>query len=410
MSTAATLDSILKELYRDEFYHVVTYQNRPALATLPKREDFKGRNMRLPLRYANAMGRSATFSTAQTNITSTKYEDFVLTRVKDYALARIDGEGADAADGGEASFVQGVQAEVDSAMDALADSIESALFGTGTGTIGNIASTATVASKTLLLANISQITNFELGQVIGASSGDGSGARTGTASITGIDRNLGTITTTVSNWSTQITALAVGDYLFVSGDTNLKLSGFPAWLPATAPSATTFFSVDRTADLTRLGGNRFDGSSGTVEEALIDGQSVAAREGGRPDTCFINNADFRKLQKTTGSRVQYPRGEVKAKSAKGDIGSIGFESLVLQGDYGLINIIAAPKCPSGTAYMLQLDTWVLATLGKAPKILMRDGSRILRVYNDDSYEVRTAMYGQLGCMAPGYNVNVVLPS
>ena len=38
---------------------------------------------------------------------------------------------------------------------------------------------------------------------------------------------------------------------------------------------------------TRLGGIRFDGSSLPLEEAFIGAASRAAREGGKPDVCFM---------------------------------------------------------------------------------------------------------------------------
>ena len=82
------------------------------------------------------------------------------------------------------------------------------------------------------------------------------------------------------------------------------------------------------------------------------------------------------------------------------MGEIGFKSLVIQGDYGEMDVVPCPKCKQGVAWVLQLDTWSLNSIGKTPKILMRDGLRITRSATADSYEVRVGMYGNLGCVAP----------
>ena len=58
--------------------------------------------------------------------------------------------------------------------------------------------------------------------------------------------------------------------------------------------------------------------------------------------------------------------------------------------------------------MLQMDTWKLYSLGKAPKILDHDSLKMLRESSSDAVEVRVGYYAQLGCKCPGYNVNIKL--
>ena len=73
------------------------------------------------------------------------------------------------------------------------------------------------------------------------------------------------------------------------------------WIPATAPSAgDAFWGVDRSKDVTRMAGVRFDGSSESIEEALIDGAALVAREGGQPDYCFMNFTSYAALEKSLG--------------------------------------------------------------------------------------------------------------
>jgi len=138
-----------------------------------------------------------------------------------------------------------------------------------------------------------------------------------------------------------------------------------------------------------------------IEEALVSGAAKAARAGARPDTCLMSYESYINLEKSLGSRVRYD--ELKARDA-----DVGFRSLSVQGPNGVISVVPDQNCQADVAYMLQLDTWSLNSLGGAPHILDLDGNRILRQSTADAYEVRVGFYGNLACNAPGYNVRIAL--
>jgi hypothetical protein len=56
-------------------------------------------------------------------------------------------------------------------------------------------------------------------------------------------------------------------------------------------------------------------------------------------------------------------------------------------------------------WVVQQNTWKLASLKKSIRVLDQDGNKMLRVSNADSMEIRIGGYKQFGCMAPGYNGN-----
>jgi hypothetical protein len=60
--------------------------------------------------------------------------------------------------------------------------------------------------------------------------------------------------------------------------------------------------------------------------------------------------------------------------------------------------------------MLEMDKWILATLGEPVKFLNLDGNRILRSATADSVEARLAFRGNLACKAPIYNVRILMPA
>lgn len=391
-----TFAAALKQHYVDFTVKNLVYKNNPALAMIGKDEKFGGLNMPLPLIYGNPQGRSATFSNALNQKTNSQIKAFTLTRVSDYSLANIQNEVLEASQGDSDAFMRAATTEIDGAIQAATRSLAGAMYRNGTGSIGQISSGSTVASTSITLANINDVVNFEVGMTIAASATDGGANRSGSAVITAIDRSTGVLTTG-SNWSTQISSLATGDYLMVAGDLNSKIKGFDAWIPMPGVlTNSSFFGVDRTLDATRLAGVNYDYSGVPLEEAVVDLAARIGREGGVPDKCFMDFTNYANLEKALGSKVIY-------QTVKDAEGIVGFEGIKIHGPKGPITVIPDLNCPSDRFYMLQWDTWKLYSLGMAPKLLKSDGMEFLRVSSADAVEVRVGYYAQLGCVAPGWN-------
>lgn len=401
-----SFDAALKEHYTDDRVQDMVYKDNPLMALLPKMENFGGRNLPIPLIYGNPQGRSATFSNAQTRgqVTNSLIDAFVLTRVKDYSIATIDNETLEASKGDANAFMEAATTEIDGAINSLTRSLAVAEYRDGSGQIGQLLAepSETSGTFTVTLKNINEITNFEVGMMIQAYAAlTGGSAKTSDGSdanwvIAGINRSTGTITFTGTYNSSG--TLAANDYLFVEGDRGLKMSGLEAWVPASAPGATLFFGVDRTVDVTRLGGQRYDATNVPLEEALIEGASRVAREGGKIDHFFMDYSKFAALEKSLGSKVQYIDLKVTAE--------IGFRGIVINGPRGPIKCIPDQNCPSDRCFGLQLDMWKLYSLGKAVRVIDTDGLQMLRQASADGVEVRYGFYGNMGCRAPGYNINI----
>lgn len=396
MQDITSLQPVLKTLYPSGVPLNLVYKDHPFYAMVNKYERFGGEDMKIPLIYGNPQGRSATFATAQTNNTNAKTVAFNITRASDYAIARITNEAIEASMGNEAAFVEGLKLEVDGAIAQAGASDAQALFGNGSGVIGQLDASVTLASTTVLLRDPEQIVNFEVGQVIKLSAANGGGAvKAGSLTITAVNRSAGSFTVN-TNISTGVATASVNDYISIDGDYDLKLKGLAAWLPLTAPTAgDNFFGVDRSVDVTRMAGQRGDLSSLPIEEALIEASKLIAREGGKPDYCFMNYEEYSNLEKALGSKVQYV--DIKGPA------EIGFRGMVVYGHKSPIKVIADQDIPSGEMYMIQMDTWKLCSLKQAVRILDLDGNKMLRISNQDAVEIRVGGYKQLACHAPGWN-------
>ena len=393
-----TFAAALKQHYTNERVENMVYKDNPFLAMVSKYEQFGGENLKLPIKYGIPQGRSATFSDAQANKTNSQLKAFLLTRVADYSLASIANETIEASKGNANAFMEAATFEIDGAIESATRSLAIGLFGDGGGSIGQLLADPSTGT-TFTLKQTDDVTNFEVGmQVEAYTAATGGTARAGGArTISAVNRDTGVITV-----STAIDAAwAINDFIVPEGDYDLKVKGLNAWLPSSAPSATeSFFGVDRSADTTRLGGIRFDASSLPLEEGLIGAAARVAREGGKPDVCFVNYSNFADLEKALGSKVSYIDQKVNPE--------IGFRGILIHGPRGPIKVIPDQNCPADVAFMLQLDVWKLYSLGKAPKILDSDGLKFLRESTADAVEVRVGYYAQLGCRGPGYNVRIAL--
>jgi hypothetical protein len=396
-------NAVLKELYDGQIPENMVYMDHPFLAMVEKKTDFGGRNYPIPVQYGVSQGRSSQFPTAQGNQSANQFVEFLLTRVSDYSLATISNELLLAATTDRESFIRSATNLVDGAITSCVASLSSALFRSGTGSIGQINSSGPSAGV-ITLADVSQVTQFEKNMVLQANATDG-GATPRAALGYVIARNaaLGTITVsaTFGGAAGNPAAWAANDFLLVQGDNNNKISGLGAWLPVTAPApASSFFGVDRSPD-TRLYGMYNDYSNESIEEAWIDGSQLLSREGGTPDVGICSFASYGALEKSLGAKVQYI-------DMKGP-GEIAFRGIMVNGAKKQIKIFPDKDAQGLSGWLLTMKTWKLCSLLDAPMILKYGSNdEMLRVYNADQAELRVGYYANLGCSAPGWNMQIKL--
>lgn len=396
------MNAALKELYDGQVVENLVYADNPFMALVPKKTDFGGKYKPVPIITGVSQGRSSTFAKAQGNQSPVQIQSFLLTRASDYSIATIDNQTMLASRTDKMSFLEGAKLVIDGAIRSITNSAASALFRSGTGSIGKIGS---ISTGVITLSNPQDVVQFEVNQVLQANATDGGTPRAALGYVIAVNRSLGTVTVSAtglggsagspSGWTTA-------DFLLVEGDVNAKIKGLAAWLPATAPtSGDNFFGVDRSQDVTRLAGLRYDGTAQTIEEALIDSSSFLAREGGKPDVCITNFATYAALEKSLGSKVQYVDMKGPAE--------IAFRGIMINGANSMIKVFPDRNCPAQTGYLLQMSTWQLCSLGDVPQILRYgDGLEFLRVSNADAGEVRVGYYANLCTNAPGWNSYVAL--
>lgn len=399
----ASLDSgsvtaALKQIYPTGVPKEMIYKNSPFLASIKKdTSKLRSQGIVIPLHYTGPQGISATFANARTYQTSSEYAKITLTHKNYYGTAQIDGEVVDMAKGDPGAFIDALKSETDRAIYGMKRSLSRHIFGNGGGALGQISAVSTTSAT---LSNASDVRFFEVGMELAADTTDGtSGAvHSGTATVTGVNRASGVLTTD-SDWTAQITGIAASDYLFRVGDFGATLAGVEAWLPRTASGAliTAFYGLDRSPD-SRLYGQRGDLSSYTPEEQLVVGAEQLARENGTVDFAVVNTVNYRNLVLALGSKVVYDTME--SYDAK-----IGFKVVKVAGPTGDIAVMPDADMPVDRLFMGQLDTWTLYSMGDLVKLLDNDGNAVLRTGTTDAVELQLVSRSNLGCIAPGFNAN-----
>ncbi len=392
----SSASAVLKQYYSNQRVQQLTYLNAPLYAMVNKVKDFYGSNYPLPMRVTNPQGRSNTFSNAQAQKTPSVYRTFTLTRASDYSLASISTEAILASETNPGAFLKLATAEIDGALDSLRRSLSWALYGDGSGSLGAVASISVANPAVITFSSVESIVRIEVGQLLQARLGATTrlfATGRATATVTAVDRNLGTFTVDADNSGGTSTIIA-GDTVNVVGDYNAKLTGLAGWIPASAPSATLFFGVDRTVDSTRLGGVRVPSLGKPIDEALIDGARRAGRESGNPDHAFMSFDKYAELEKTLGAKIRY---------IDVDVAGISFRGIEVSGPQGTIKCLPDRDCPTDRIYMLQMDTIALYSLKEPVMIVDLDGNKMLRESAADAFEVRCASFSQLGIDAPGHN-------
>lgn len=425
----------LKELYSDDAWVMkdLVFNRNPALALIDKDETemgMGGKNFPVPVMSDTGAGRSANFGNAQSYQTAPVTQEFFVTRVQNYSLATLTGDFLRASAQSIGAFMPGAELNVKSAFQSIGNDLAHDIFGDGSGVRGSYGvGSGSISTGVITLDAVSMSLQFSVGMALVSYSVSGQTPTQSTSGNLGyviaVDTSLGTVTVsatqngsagTPTNWSTSFPYLAqVGDVNFVSNGLSsanmLKIAGFGAWIPSSAPGGSdNFFGVNRSSAPTKLAGLRFAGSNESIQDALIDSVNQLAANGseaGDPDFIFINPTSYQVLVKQLTSQGVYQMIKAKINEEV----NISFKALVLPTANGEIAIIQDRNCPAQVAYIITLKSWKLRTLGKCPQFLTYPGfydQLGIPLVNSDAVQLQIGYYGNLTCNAPGANAVVSL--
>jgi hypothetical protein len=408
MIDTSTYNPMLKEHYAPGPVLNMAFQKNKATGLLTKRNrkpsgEGGGKYWVQPIQYADPGGGSSDFGTAnaQTDAESL-FVAFQVTRKKHYRVGKVDNETIEATSEGNVDAFEPAFDEFDRVIRAEGNYLNFRFFRGKGGSIGRMTN-ATFATAIITLDDASGTWAVRKNDVINLSATDGTGSlKSGSLKVLSVQRRAGTITTT-ANISTGVASAAANDYIFLAGDYGLASSGLADWCPDSAPSATSFYGVDRTAEEEMLGGLRVDGTDGRpTHELLIDMVVEADNLGAEPDVVFANPRALGTLTKQLEGKWVIMKGQGYG-GKEAEIGYRGWQ-VTLEGHE--VTIFSDRCCQVKRLWMTQMDTWTMFSAGMAPNFIQKKAGSIIKVSEtSDSYEGRVGEYYNFSNKAPGYTVN-----
>lgn len=382
------------------------YGDRPLLGMLQKRGDtgMVGSSMPVPFIYSNPQGVSAGFSTAQTNNTNVKPDQWLITAGDYYGVVEIGDKVLAASRNNVGAFLDNKITETDGLYEQCSENLDIYLWGNGGQAIGQRASLST---NTVTLSSPEQAANFEVGMTVVASSADGSTAtdtlRAGSTTVTAVDRSNGTVTLASA---AAITSFANNDYLFRQGDFfgtsgTIVIKGVQTFVTSSdTPMALWGVSAaQRLVDLQRYSGCRVPTSvitNRSFEERIrILGSYMAGRYKSDMSgdlVSFWHPEDWQVLETLMLSRGVRP--------AEDESTQFGYVSITAVIGGKMVKCYSARNCPKGSAFVFNLKNWWISSMLDLLHPQNGDGLEMLRRDASTDYEYRLVSYPLLACNAP----------
>lgn len=381
-TTAA--DAILKEMIADHPHAVAAYTENPGLA-LAKKVKFTGKIYEWEIEYGEGANRSRTASTALGKANTFNKVNPGIRPVSAYDAKDVSHEALNEVTT-PGAFVDLLENVLDALRRSLGNGAGEDLFLHHGASLGQVGSVAT--ATTIILKNPSHAPRFYVGQELSSSEADGtSGAlQAGTATVTAIDRDTGTLTTDGGGWAAQIATIDADDFLFTTGDFGLGRLGLASWLPDAAPGGSDSFTtnaINRSLDVSRLAGSRSAVTAGTdIASALRTICGRIAREGGKVDTCLLGVDLLAQFEEQVDQKVQYAE-------LKGDKVDVGVPAIKFTASGMNLNMVADRSC--GDDHMYVIKRAHLEVVHSGPglvEVVDSDGKVLSRNATAYSYDVR----------------------
>lgn len=405
-STLTTFAALLKNRFMDSsMVEQLAYPENPFLAMVEKRGDtgMIGDQMPVPIFSGNPQGTGGVFSTAQTNANNVAASKWAIVAGDYFGVVQIGDKVLEASRTNQGAFLENKKVEIDGLYETAGENLSIYSWGNGGQAIGQVG--AIQNTNDIVLTAPESVAQFEVGMVVTASGNDGSDPthtqRTGSATVSAVNRGQGIITlTTVAG----ITSLTAADFLFRQsdffGDQGITIiKGLQSFVTATdAPPALWGVSAaTRATDPQRFAGCRVSSAAvmgKTFEERIkiLIAQMTGRFKAKAPTAGWMHPEDFQVLETLMAARGLRPLEDDKTQ--------FGFMKIDIMTSGGRIPIYTDRHCPKGTFFALRMEDFWISSMGELLHPQKGDGLEVLRRATSTDYEFRLLSYPLLACRAP----------
>lgn len=407
---------LLRDLWPQKAIYDELYKASPTLGMLKKDTSFYESHRFIDVGYGAPQGVGPDFGIAKAAKTASKTAEFSITPVSYYGMFSLSGRLMRQSKGDKAVIVKPLARESRNVITQWKRDMSRYIFGNGGGALARMTSgSAPTTSATVTLNDTNTNRAIEQGMTLQTSATDGTSGsvKSGSVTVASVVRNLdgnSTVTVDQATWAAGISGPAASDYIFRAGAFGGVLTGFEGWNPASDPTSTSFFGVDRTPDVQRLGGLRIACAGKTPREAALRSARMVADVGGTPDTYILSTTDWESLQLELQSAGTLKYAQVPSSPIGKFNFGLKYDAIQLMGPVGPISVVSDADATVGVGRMLSLDTWTLASTGELVSIIEGGAGPggMMMEESSDAFESRLVGDFQLYCEAPGLNGRVAL--
>lgn len=374
------------------------------LLLMKKDTTANGKLFEVAVQHSLGGGGSSDFATARKNNNGSQGVRFYLPYMDEYAFARVEAKDMAAAEHG-GGVVDVLGNAFKGALKSIRLQLAKAVTGDRSGMIAQIKDIPpTTAAGSFRVTDPRDLRMIDVGTVLQSNptkTGSAGTMRAGTALVTRVDKGLSSAAGVVYFTAQNGWAPVANDFLYRDGDYDKKMAGVESWIPWTAPApGENFFQVDRSVNTQSLSGIRMDQSAESSHERALVGSLEAFRTyNANVSHVFVNPYDFGRLELELGAKkriVDVPN--------EYELGLTGIE--LADGSV----VLPDPNFRRGFAWVLDLSTWTLMSMGDAPHVVDEDKLKMIRTTDADAFEATFRAWANVKCDDPSQNGVVKLPA
>lgn len=345
-----------------------------------------GGSVTLPVSTGYTTSEATTMGPTVSTSSSTPRKAFTITPFTLYRTSQVNIADAQWSEGDAAKDHAAVDIMMDEAKktsQGIGDSAERAIFGSGYGTLGKIASTTgSTPDFVVTLSVASDAYRFQIGDVLKSKTTPaGASLDSGSCTVAAVNPTAGTLALTGDGtWTATANHFLGRSGVIAASASPVLWPGLAGWNPDTDNAvgvSDSFFGVNRYG-IVGAAGTAIDCTGFSVKQALNTLlQTMSFVDGINIDVAFLSPLDYGKLLDDLTSTN---RPEV---SVEGEMG-VNYDGVRFQGPTGPISVISAPMAQAGILRVADSSVFRVKYPGKKPIDLKDDnGAGYIASVSDD---------------------------
>ena len=289
-----------------------------------------------------------------------------------------------------------LKTNVKATQDLLRDMKEARLgwqvWGDGACNLARLEEAVTTASDSSTLTVQGDAVKLKIGMYLQANptrTGTAANLRTDIYKVAKVERltSAGKAKVTFTRVSGAADDWAINDYIYEQGFYDSGFKGVQAWIPDTTPSATLFFSMDRSDEPEMKSGWR-GVWQGSIEETILHLVSIMGQYfDPNFSALWVSPTNWFRLAQELRSRGTLTYDDDASKK-------FGVKVITFAGPQGDVKVMSDPFCPSTDVFCLNHSEMKIITNGPLIHLCAEDVEK-LRLFDQDAYEVRYRSLGEM---------------